>query len=234
MPDLILVIDDEPDLTSTLSFNLEQQGYHTRIAHTGQDGLREAARSPAPALVLLDLMLPDLSGTEVCRRLRAQPETRDLPIVMLTARADEIDRVVGLELGADDYVTKPFSVRELMLRIRSVLRRRAVPEVDAPVVGVGLVRLDTEGHRAWVGGEELGLTALEFKLLTTLMQRRGRVQSREQLLEDVWHVRPDVNSRTVDTHVRRLRSKMGPAGVYIETIRGVGYRFRADLPTAVA
>lgn len=234
MADLILVIDDENDLVSTLEFNLQQEGYETRAASCGTDGLREASRPPMPALVLLDLMLPDLSGTEVCRRLRAQPETRELPIVMLTARAEEIDRVVGLELGADDYVTKPFSVRELMLRIRAVLRRRGVGNPDTPVVGIGLVRVDPDGHRVWVGEEELALTALEFKLLSTLMQRRGRVQSREQLLEDVWHVRPDVNSRTVDTHVRRLRSKLGVAGIYIETIRGVGYRFRADLPTAVS
>lgn len=233
MPDLILVIDDEQDLVSTLEFNLQQEGYETRSAYAGSEGLREAIRSPMPALVLLDLMLPDLSGTEVCRRLRSQPETRELPIVMLTARADEIDRVVGLELGADDYVTKPFSIRELMLRIRAVLRRRSGAQVDTPVVGIGLVRVDPDGHRVWVGDEELALTALEFKLLSTLMQRRGRVQSREQLLEDVWHVRPDVNSRTVDTHVRRLRSKLGVAGIYIETIRGVGYRFRADLPAAV-
>lgn len=234
MADLILVIDDEKDLASTLAFNLQQQGYETRVAHSGAEGLREATRVPAPALVVLDLMLPDLTGTEVCRRLRSQPETNDLPIVMLTARADEIDRVVGLELGADDYVTKPFSVRELMLRIRAVLRRRSTSGLEPSVVGVGLVRVDPAGHRVWVGEEELALTALEFKLLSTLMQRRGRVQSREQLLEDVWHVRPDVNSRTVDTHVRRLRSKLGVAGIYIETIRGVGYRFRADLPTAVA
>lgn len=232
MADLILVIDDEQDLVSTLEFNLQQEGYETRSASSGAEGLREASRPPMPSLVLLDLMLPDLSGTEVCRRLRSQPETRDIPIVMLTARADEIDRVVGLELGADDYVTKPFSIRELMLRIRAVLRRRGGGSVDTPVVGIGLVRVDPDGHRVWVGDEELALTALEFKLLSTLMQRRGRVQSREQLLEDVWHVRPDVNSRTVDTHVRRLRSKLGVAGIYIETIRGVGYRFRADLPTA--
>ena len=234
MSDVILVVDDERDLVSTLEFNLQQEGYETRAAYNGEEALREALRKPAPSLMLLDWMLPDITGTEICRRLRAQEETKNLPIVMLSARSEEIDRVVGLELGADDYVTKPFSPRELMLRIRAVLRRRDQQESDAPVVGIGMVRVDPEGHRVWVGDQERMLTALEFKLLHTLMQRRGRVQTREQLLEEVWHVRPDVNSRTVDTHVRRLRGKLGFAGIYIETIRGVGYRFRADLPIAVA
>ena len=234
MPDVILVVDDESDLVSTLEFSLQKDGYKTRVAYNGEEALREALRKPIPSLVLLDWMLPDIPGTEICRRLRSLDETKTLPIIMISARGDEIDRVVGLELGADDYVTKPFSIRELTLRIRAVLRRIDHNDADVPIVGIGLVRVDPEGHRVWVGDKERMLTVIEFKLLHTLMQRRGRVQTRDQLLEEVWQVKPELSSRTVDTHMRRLREKLGYAGVYIETIRGVGYRFRVDLPDDVA
>lgn len=227
MSDLILVVDDETDLATTLEFNLRREGYRTRVAHSGQQALDYAAESPRPSLVLLDLMLPDLSGTEVCRRLRSDPETQQMPIVMLTACGDEIDRVVGLEMGADDYVVKPFSTRELMLRVRAILRRHAAEEPGASA-SFGKLRVDVEAHRVWVEESEVTLTPMELRLLSMLMQRRGRVQSRERLLEDVWQMRSDVTSRTIDTHVRRLRSKLGAAADYIETIRGVGYRFRAD------
>jgi two-component system phosphate regulon response regulator PhoB len=182
-----------------------------------------------PDLVVLDLMLPDLSGTEVCRHLRMSDRTRHVPVLMLTAKGEEIDRVVGFEVGADDYVTKPFSVRELMLRVRAIVRRAHAPEAEAGELVFGRLRLDGGGHRAWVDGQEVSLTALEFRLLTTLLSRRGRVQTRDTLLEDVWDMSGDVTTRTVDTHVKRLRQKLGLAGAYIETLRGVGYRFRAQV-----
>jgi len=174
-------------------------------------------------------MLPDMPGTEVCRRLRATESGRAVPVLMLTAKGDEIDRVVGFEVGADDYVTKPFSVRELMLRVGAILRR-AAPEPSEPGPTIfGRLRMDREAHRVWVDEEEVALTALEFRLLATFLDRRGRVQSRDTLLTDVWGMSPDVTTRTVDTHVKRLREKLGPAGAYVETLRGVGYRFR-DAP----
>ncbi|MFU8804442.1 MAG: winged helix-turn-helix domain-containing protein, partial [Bradymonadaceae bacterium] len=185
-----------------------------------------------PDLILLDLMLPDMAGTEVCRHIREHEITRDIPVIMLTAKSEEADRVVGFEVGADDYVVKPFSVRELMLRVRAILRR-AQGEDNAALdkaTTLGLLRIDIPGHLAWVDGEAIRLTALEFKLLATLFQRRGRVQSREVLLSDVWDIQADVMTRTVDTHIKRLREKLLAAGDYIETIRGVGYRFIARPP----
>jgi two-component system phosphate regulon response regulator PhoB len=228
MSGLILVVEDEQDLATTLDYNLRREGYQTRVAATGGEALELAAAEPVPDLVILDLMLPDLSGTEVCRQLRSVERTRAVPVIMLTARGEEIDRVVGFEVGADDYVVKPFSVRELLLRIRAILRRaEPAPAGDGPTA-FGILRLDPGGHRAWVDGEEIILTALEFKLLATFLARKGRVQSRETLLADVWGIQADVTTRTVDTHVKRLREKLGAAGGYVETIRGVGYRFRAE------
>jgi two-component system, OmpR family, phosphate regulon response regulator PhoB len=229
MPYLILVVDDEPDLVANLEYNLQKEGHETRRALDGPSALREASRAPVPDLVLLDLMLPGLSGLEVCRRLRSQEATRNVPIIMLTARGSEVDRVVGFELGTDDYVVKPFSVRELMLRVAAVLRRREAPAEQGEVRVFGRLRLDGPAHRVWVDESEVILTALEFRLLDTLLARRGRVQDRERLLADVWDIHADVTTRTVDTHVKRLREKLGAAGDYIETLRGVGYRF-TDAP----
>lgn len=219
----ILVVEDEPDIRQLLVLQLTREGYTVRTAATGPEAL-EAAPRIKPMLVLLDLMLPGLAGTEVCRRLRADPATTATPIIMLTARGDEIDRVVGFEVGADDYVTKPFSPRELMLRIRAVLRRTPATEEGPDALRVGALRIDVGAHRVWVDEEEVSLTATEFKLLTTLAKRSGRVQSRGQLLQDVWDMPPDLNTRTVDTHMKRLREKLGAAGDRIETVRGVGYR----------
>jgi len=219
----VLIVEDERDLLSLLDFNLRQAGFQTLLASSGVEALAHVART-VPDLVVLDLMLPDLPGTEICRRLKGTDRTRHVPVVMLTARGEEMDRVVGFELGADDYVVKPFSVRELVLRLQAVLRRAAGPPSDAPAEQVGPLRLDTEAHRAWVGEEELPLTPLEFRLLQTLMSRAGRVQSREQLLSDVWEMSPELETRTVDTHVKRLREKLGPARDLLETVRGVGYR----------
>jgi len=230
MPHLILVVDDEADLVAMLEYNLQKEGHQTRRALDGPTALKEAARAPVPDVILLDLMLPGLSGLEVCRRLRAQEATRQVSIIMLTARGSEMDRVVGFELGADDYVTKPFSVRELMLRVGAVLRRREAPAPGGQVRVFGRLRLDGPAHRVWVDDREVSLTALEFRLLDTLLERRGRVQDRERLLADVWDIHADVTTRTVDTHVKRLREKLGPAGEYIETLRGVGYRFSDLVP----
>ena len=227
MAGLILIVEDEKDLSTTLEYNLEREGYQTRAAYTGEDAITLALKPPHPDLILLDLMLPDIPGTEVCRRLRSMPETRHIPVVMATAKGEEIDRVVGFEVGADDYVPKPFSVRELVLRIRAVLRRTQTVEPEpGKDLTFGDLRVDPEAHQVWMGETEIVLTALEFKLLTTLLSRKGRVQSRKQLLDDVWGIQADVSTRTVDTHVKRLRHKLGAAGEFIETLRGVGYRFR--------
>ena len=226
MPTTIPIVEDEQDLLDTLEFNLQRDGYVTRRAASGRAGLEAAALEPPPDLVLLDLMLPDIPGTEVCRQLRASDRTRTVPIVMLTARGDELDRVVGFEVGADDYVTKPFSVRELMLRVRAILRR-TVGSTEAPSrLKAGELELDTSSHRVLVAGKEVRLTALEFRLLSTLLSCAGRVQTRDTLLADVWGMHAGLTTRTVDTHVTRLRKKLGHVGVYIETLRGVGYRFR--------
>jgi two-component system phosphate regulon response regulator PhoB len=219
----VLIVEDERDLVSLLEFNLRQGGFETASATTGEQAFAQVRRR-VPDLVLLDLMLPDVSGTEVCRRLKSDPRTRHVPVVMLTARGEELDRVVGFELGADDYVVKPFSVRELVLRLRAVLRRAARPAGEPPPEAVGPIRVDVEEHRCFVAGEEIELTPLEFKLLTTFMSRLGRVQSREQLLSDVWEMSSEIETRTVDTHVKRLREKLGAGRDLLETVRGVGYR----------
>jgi two-component system phosphate regulon response regulator PhoB len=221
----ILLVDDEKDLLSLLDFNLRAAGFETALATTGEQALAQLRRR-TPDLVLLDLMLPDLSGTEVCRHIKADPRTRHVPVVMLTAKGDEVDRVVGFEMGADDYVTKPFSVRELVLRLKAVLRRAgpAGAPRERPPEQVGPIRVDVEAHRVYVDGAEVQLTPLEFRLLATLMARLGRVQSREQLLEDVWEMSSEVETRTVDTHVKRLREKLGSGRDLLETVRGIGYR----------
>ena len=222
---LILIVDDERDLLSLLDFNLRQAGFETALAATGVEA-QQLLRRRVPDLVLLDLMLPDVSGTELCRSVKSDPRTRHVPVIMVTAKGEEVDRVVGFELGADDYVTKPFSVRELVLRVRAVLRRaseRAAGPERAPSA-VGPLRVDLSAHRAYVGDAEVELTPLEFRLLVTFMSRVGRVQSREALLTDVWDMSSEVETRTVDTHVKRLREKLGPARDLLETVRGVGYR----------
>lgn len=227
MPITILIVEDEQDLLDTLEFNLQREGFATRRAASGRAGLDAAALEPPPDLVLLDLMLPDIPGTEVCRQLRASDRTRGVPVVMLTARSDELDRVVGFEVGADDYVTKPFSVRELLLRVRAILRRTgAAPAEVSTRLRTGALEVDTASHRVLVRGREVRLTALEFRLLSTLLSRAGRVQTRDTLLADVWGMHAGLTTRTVDTHVTRLRKKLGDVGSYIETLRGVGYRFR--------
>jgi two-component system phosphate regulon response regulator PhoB len=223
MSQRILIVEDEPDLAELVRFHLTQAGFAAEVAHSGMAGL-ESIRRSRPALVVLDLMLPDLSGTELCREVRGDAKLRDLPIVMLTARAEEVDRVVGFELGADDYVTKPFSPRELVLRVRAVLRRSAGEPQQSTLLQSGPLQLDLERHRCLASGVEVELTAKEFRLLEVLMSRPGHVMTRQRLLDDVWGSDITVTERTIDTHLKRLREKLGSAGDRIETVRGVGYR----------
>jgi two-component system phosphate regulon response regulator PhoB len=227
----ILLIEDEPDIAEVLQYNLEKEGFVVETARRGDSGL-EAVRREAPDLILLDLMLPGMDGLELTRLLKRDGGTARVPIVMLTARGEEVDRIVGLELGADDYISKPFSPREVVLRVKAVLRRRR-PEPAAasgsdrqPDLTVGGIRLDIAGHQLRIGNEEIPLTATEFRLLRLLLERAGRVQTRGQLLTDVWGYAEDIDSRTVDTHIRRLRRKLGPEADRIETVIGVGYRLR--------
>jgi two-component system phosphate regulon response regulator PhoB len=227
----VVLVEDEPDIAEVLRYNLEKEGLRVLVARRGDTAL-EAIRRDPPDLVLLDLMLPGLDGLELTRVLRRDAATARLPIVMLTARGEEVDRIVGLELGADDYVTKPFSPREVVLRVKAVLRRAAeAGDGDGREPGEVLradgIELDVPAHRLHVRGEEVTLTATELRLLALLMRRAGRVQSRSRLLADVWGYADDVDSRTVDTHVRRLRRKLGPEADRIETLVGVGYRFQA-------
>ena len=222
----ILIVEDEPAIAEVLAFNLEKAGFLVETVHRGDTAL-DAVRKNPPDLLVLDLMLPGLDGLDLTRILKRDPKTEGIPIVMLTARGEELDRIVGLELGADDYIPKPFSPREVVLRIKAVLRRSSgVPE-ETEYLRVGDLVLDVPGHRLTRDGEEISLTATEFRLLQILMERNSRVQTRERLLTDVWKYSADVDSRTVDTHIRRLRRKIGPESDRIETVIGVGYRFRA-------
>lgn len=223
----ILVVDDEPDITALVAYHLAKAGYRVSTAANGPDALK-AAREERPDIVILDVMLPGVSGYDVLAELRRREETKEVGVILLTARREEPDRIRGLSLGADDYLTKPFSPAELALRVNALLRRLAAPAVSGgSTLAAGPLAIDRSAHRVAVDGEELELTATEYKLLLTLVERRGRVQTRPQLLETVWEAQPDIQTRTVDMHVQRLRSKLGPAGDLIETVRGFGYRFRA-------
>jgi two-component system, OmpR family, phosphate regulon response regulator PhoB len=218
----ILVVDDEPDITALVAYHLAKAGFRVSTANTGPDALK-AAREERPDIVILDLMLPGVSGYDVLAELRKRDETKDVGVILLTARREETDRIRGLSLGADDYLTKPVSPQELSLRVRGLLRRLASPPVTAgSTLAAGPITIDRSAHRASVGGQELNLTATEYKLLLTLVERRGRVQTRPQLLETVWEAQPDIQTRTVDMHVQRLRTKLGDAGKLFETVRGFG------------
>lgn len=227
----ILVVDDEPEIVALVAYHLVKAGYRVSTAATGEDAL-EASRRDQPALVVLDLMLPGMSGLEVLERLRAEEATRDVAVLMLTARREEEDRLQGLSLGADDYLTKPFSPAEMVLRVGAILRRMAhlQPASSGDAIVIGPLAIDRGAHVVSVEGAPVDLTPTEFKLLLTLAERRGRVQARGLLLETVWEAAPDIQTRTVDMHVQRLRTKLGVAGDLIETVRGFGYRIRASLP----
>jgi two-component system phosphate regulon response regulator PhoB len=220
----ILIIEDESDVADLLTLNLRKAGFRTSTAADGASGLQKA-RDDRPDFIILDLMLPKMSGLEVCRILKSDTATAQMPILMLTAKAEEVDRIVGLEFGADDYVTKPFSPREVVLRIRAIFRRGEKADES---LSAGPVSIDLARHQVRVNGKLVRLTSLEFKLLRTLMQRRGRVQDRDRLLNEVWGYESVIDTRTVDTHVRRLREKLGKAGDAIETVRGFGYRLREN------
>lgn len=223
----ILVVDDEPDITALVAYHLARSGYRVSTAANGADAAR-AARDERPVLVVLDLMLPGMSGYAVLEALRKDRSTSQIAVLLLTARKDEEDRIRGLTLGADDYLTKPFSPQELVLRVGAILRRTGTTSTAGDVLAIGPLHIDRATHRVTVGEREVDLTATEFKLLITLVERRGRVQGRGQLLEVVWDASPDVQTRTVDMHVQRLRMKLGPGADLIETVRGFGYRMRAD------
>jgi two-component system phosphate regulon response regulator PhoB len=226
MKNKILVIEDEPDIRTTLEYNLRKDDFD--VIGVGSLGeARAAMNSSYFSMILLDLMLPDGSGLDLCREIKGNKELSSTPIIILTAKDDEVDKVVGFELGADDYVTKPFSVRELILRIKAVLKRGVAPKAELVEVErqFGDLTIDVDSHEVFVNSVQVTLTALEFRLLKQLVDRRGRVQSRDQLLSDVWGYSSDVTTRTVDTHIKRLREKLGTMGKYIQTIRGVGYKF---------
>jgi phosphate regulon transcriptional regulator PhoB len=226
MKNTILVADDEEDVLNLVSANLKNVGYTVMRAENGESALN-AARGDAPSLIVLDLMLPGMTGLEVCKVLKSDPATSNIPIIMLTAKAEEVDRILGLELGADDYITKPFSPRELVLRVKSVIRRGGGSNDLDKVLNLGKISLDRTHHQVKVRSKPLDLTPTEFKLLMILMERKGRVQSRERLLSDVWGYENLIDTRTVDTHVRRLREKLGSEAQWIETVRGFGYRVSA-------
>ena len=225
MSQKILIIEDEPDIRKTLEYNISREGYHVVSASSLLEA-KSQIESDSFSLILLDLMLPDGSGLDLCREIKSVKEKSSIPIIILTAKDDEVDKVVGFELGADDYVTKPFSVRELILRMKAVLKRGEKKSDNVEVQRqFGQLSIDTESHEVFVDNNEITLTALEFKLLCQLVDRRGRVQSRDQLLSDVWGYSAEVTTRTVDTHIKRLREKLGSMGKYVQTIRGVGYKF---------
>ena len=219
----LLIIEDEPDIRETLSYNFKKEGFKVEVAANGSDALI-LCKTFDPDVLILDLMLPDMSGLDVCKKIKNSIDFKDTSIIMLTAKGEEVDRILGFELGADDYVTKPFSVRELILRVKVILKKSSPLNGSDSRLSVGPLKLDFSAHEVSLNGVEIILTALEFKLLKHLAQRRGRVQTRDQLLGDVWGYSSEITTRTVDTHIKRLREKLGPDSDFIQTIRGVGYR----------
>ena len=225
MKEKILIVDDEADILTLLEYNLEKAGFKVISANDGPDAV-EITKREKPDIIILDIMLPSMEGTEVCKILKSGDATRHIPIIMLTAKGEEVDRIVGFELGADDYITKPFSPRELILRVKAVLKRGQ--EQEAKIINAGPITIDVERSLATADGKVLKLTAIEFKLLLELAKSDGRVLSRDTLLDRAWGTEVYITDRTVDTHIRRLREKLGKASKYIETVRGFGYRFRED------
>lgn len=224
----ILIVEDDKNILNLVKYNLEKNQLSCILARDAEEA-QQILRKARVDLIVLDIMLPGMDGFEFCRWVKGQPGLSSIPVVMLTARGEEIDRIVGLELGADDYIVKPFSPRELVLRVKAVLRRQVAHQAPSDVLSIGQITLDRARHKVTVGQREVELTPMEFKLLATLMERRGRVQTRDTLLNDVWGIDAEVYSRTVDTHIKRLREKLGKAGKMIETVTGVGYRFRDEV-----
>jgi DNA-binding response OmpR family regulator len=225
--DKILIVEDDKNISKLVKYNLEKAGFKCTIAGTGEEALKVLDKEPVD-LVVLDIMLPKMDGLEVCRHIKQEKNSAHIPVVMLTAKGEEVDRIVGFELGADDYIVKPFSPRELVLRIKAILKRLKPEEVEENLLKIGKVLVDLLRHRVTVDKKEIELTHMEFKLLVTLMQRKGLVQSRQKLLDDVWDIASDVTTRTVDTHIKRIRQKLGKEGKRVETVRGIGYRFSEE------
>ena len=220
----ILIVEDEPDIRDTLSYNFEKEGFEVLSSPNGKSALK-LLESNEPNIVILDLMLPDMSGLDICRQIKNDKKLSDTSIIMLTAKSEEVDRIVGFELGADDYVTKPFSIRELILRVKVLIKKHTTTEHKDTSISLGSIYMNLDAHVVKINKKDIILTALEFKLLKHLLQRKGRVQTRDQLLGDVWGYSSEVTTRTVDTHIKRLREKLGVFADYIQTIRGVGYKF---------
>ena len=220
----ILIVEDEPDIRDTLSYNFEKEGFEVLSSPNGKSALK-LLESNEPNVVILDLMLPDMSGLDICRQIKNDKKLSDTSILMLTAKSEEVDRIVGFELGADDYVTKPFSIRELILRVKVLIKKHTTTEHKDTSISLGSIYMNLDAHVVKINKKDIILTALEFKLLKHLLQRKGRVQTRDQLLGDVWGYSSEVTTRTVDTHIKRLREKLGVVADYIQTIRGVGYKF---------
>ncbi len=223
----VLVIEDDKNIAKLLSYNFEKAGFNCNISLSGEDGFNFLNSYPVD-LVILDIMLPGVDGFEVCRRIKASDKLKRIPVIMLTAKGEEVDRVVGLELGADDYIVKPFSPRELILRVKAILRRSAPQEDNKEIINYKNLSVDKAKHKVCIGAKEISLTLMEFNLLVTLIERQGRVQTRDRLLEDVWGMNSEADTRTIDTHIKRLREKIDPLGRYIETVRGMGYRFKEE------
>lgn len=224
MTSKILIVEDEPDIRDTLSYNFEKEGFEVLSSPNGKSALK-LLESNEPNIVILDLMLPDMSGLDICRQIKNDKKLSDTSIIMLTAKSEEVDRIVGFELGADDYVTKPFSIRELILRVKVLIKKHTTTEHKDTSISLGSIYMNLDAHVVKINKKDIILTALEFKLLKHLLQRKGRVQTRDQLLGDVWGYSSEVTTRTVDTHIKRLREKLGVVADYIQTIRGVGYKF---------
>lgn len=223
----ILIVEDDKNIAKLVKYNLEKAGYKCMVTITGEEGIKILDQQSVN-LIILDVMLPLMDGFEICKLIRQDKKFTGIPVILLTARGEEVDRIVGLELGADDYIVKPFSPRELVLRVKAILKRGRPVESTKEIFAVSKLKIDLPRHRVSVDGKDVTLTSMEFKLLTTLVQRMGRLQSRDQLLSDVWDIEADVTTRTIDTHVKRLRQKLGKMGKFIETIRGHGYRFREE------
>jgi DNA-binding response OmpR family regulator len=221
----ILIIEDDKNISKLVKYNLEKAGYDCSTAFTGEDAFNILDKETAD-LIILDIMLPQMDGFEVCRHIKQEKKYKDIPIIILTAKGEEIDRIVGLELGADDYIVKPFSLRELVLRVKAILRRGKIEKVDKDILKADILTVDIPRHRVTVNNREVDLTNMEFKLLIVLMENKGRVQTRDKLLSQIWDINADVYTRTVDTHIKRLREKLGNAGKYIETVVGLGYKFK--------
>jgi len=223
----ILIIEDDKHISKLVKYNLEKAGYDATVAVSGEEAFGVLDKEQVD-LIILDIMLPKMDGFEVCRSIKQETKFKNIPIVMLTAKGEEVDRIVGLELGADDYIVKPFSPRELVLRIKAILRRGKIEESKKDILTAGILTVDIPRHKVTVNEKEVELTSMEFKLLVTLMDRHGRVQTRDGLLSEIWDIHAEIFTRTVDTHIKRLREKLGKAGKYIETVVGLGYKFKQE------